>query len=430
MKPFQIIVIGSFAASAVIGLIVFSAFSGFSGKKDSVGTVVIWGTLPQRVVADTIQGLTATEGDRFKGVTYIEKRADTFAQETIEAIAVGTGPDLIILPHDLILRLSGALYEIPASSYPPRTFRDAFADGTDIFLTDTGTYAIPVAINPLIMYWNRPLLGSAGVSAPPQYWEQLGALVPLVTKVDDAQNITKSAVALGEYANITNAYGILSTILFQSGNMITARERGMMRSVLDHRDTSRISSAETALRFYTNFSNPVQSLYSWNRSLRPSQQTFLAGDLALYFGMANEHAFLRSSNPNLSFDVAQIPQPQIVPTKVTYGTMYGFAIIKNSQNLLGAYTTALSLAEPGPAENIAKKSGMAPARRSLLGIQQTDPYVSVVYTGALIARGWLSPDPTRANDVLRNLVEGTISGRYRPAEAVLNAHRTLGELLQ
>ena len=109
MKPFQIIVIGSFAASAVIGLIVFSAFSGFSGKKDSVGTVVIWGTLPQRVVADTIQGLTATEGDRFKGVTYIEKRADTFAQETIEAIAVGTGPDLIILPHDLILRLSGAL---------------------------------------------------------------------------------------------------------------------------------------------------------------------------------------------------------------------------------------------------------------------------------------------------------------------------------
>jgi ABC-type glycerol-3-phosphate transport system substrate-binding protein len=430
MRPFQIIVVGIFGFFAVVGLVVFSMFSGFDGKENVVGDVVIWGVLPQRAVDTVLQNLAQTEGERFKGVTYVEKQPARFAQETIEAIAVGSGPDLLILPHDLIVRLSGALYEIPAETYPPRSFRDLYADGADIFLTDTGTYGIPLAINPLIMYWNRPLLGSAGIAGVPQYWEQLNAFVPQMTRVDNAQNINQSAVALGEYANITNAHAILATILFQAGNTIAERRMGVVQSTLDARDGNRTSSAETALRFYTGFSNPVQSIYSWNRSLPASQQVFLRGDLALYFGMASEHAFIRASNPNLDFDVAQIPQPQTAAVKSTYGTVYALSVVKNSKNIEGAYTTAITLTLPEASKAIAEASGMAPARRTLLAEPQTDPYRSVVHTATLIARGWLSPDPAQANEVLKTLVETTISGRYRPAEAVANAHRALNELLQ
>lgn len=430
MRPFQIVVVGIFGLFAIIGLVVFSMFSGFDGKEDAVGEVVIWGVLPQRAVDTVLQNLTQTEGERFKGVTYVEKQPARFAQETIEAIAVGSGPDLLILPHDLIVRLSGTLYEIPAETYPPRSFRDLYADGTDIFLTDTGAYGIPLAINPLIMYWNRPLLGSAGIAGAPQYWEQLSAFVPQMTRVDDAQNISQSAVALGEYVNITNAHAILATILFQAGNTIVERRMGMVQSTLDARDSTSASSAETALRFYTGFSNPVQSIYSWNRSLPASQQMFLRGDLALYFGMASEHAFIRASNPNLNFDVAQIPQPQTAAVKSTYGTIYALSVVKNSDNIGGAYTTAITLTLPEASKAIAEASGMAPARRTLLAEQQTDPYRSVVHAATLIARGWLSPDPAQTNAVLKTLVETTISGRYRPAEAVANAHRALNELLQ
>src|SRR5690606_38217983 len=105
-------------------------------------------------------------------------------------------------------------------------------------------------------------------------------------------------------------------------------------------------SLESALRFYTNFSNPSQESYSWNAALRNSRDAFLAGELAIYFGYASEIQGLRQQNPNLNFDAALMPQTRDVATTMTFGKMYGFAIARATPNISTAFTVASTLTTP------------------------------------------------------------------------------------
>jgi hypothetical protein len=103
---------------------------------------------------------------------------------------------------------------------------------------------------------------------------------------------------------------ILATLFFQSGNNITERSpvTGEVSAVIDKDLEKEFEDAsgtptESVLDFYTSFANPSKSLYSWNRSLPNSENAFLNGDLAFYFGYASEIKRIQDKNPNLNFDV-------------------------------------------------------------------------------------------------------------------------------
>src|SRR5690606_26735427 len=120
---------------------------------------------------------------------------------------------------------------------------------------------------------------------------------------------------------------------------------------------------ESAVQFYTDFSNVNSPLYTWNRSMPLDKNAFIAGDLGLYFGFASEVADIEGKNPNLNFDVAMVPQGSSATALRTYGDFYALSIPRASDNAAGAFRVAQVLSGARSSQLLASGSGMASARR-------------------------------------------------------------------
>lgn len=426
MRPFQIVIMVVFGVLALAALFLFSNFTGFQGGKEAVGDVRIWGTLP----ADEFErglGRLQSSDRRFSGVRYSEKQASTFSRDLADAIASGTGPDMIIITQEQLLGEKAKLNAIPSSSLSERTFRDNFVPITELFLTSSGTYGIPFAVDPMILFYNRTLLQNAGIAEPPKSWEAVTGLALSLTSRADDGTIFRSALPLGEYRNITNARGIVSLLLLQAGSPISNTTSNGQRAALmaTSPGLTGATSAESAIAFYTQFADPAKTLYSWNRSMADSRQAFLAGDAAMYLGYASEIPLIRESNPNLDFDIAPVPAPQTLSTKVTYATAYAFAIPKASRNASGAYDVAMAMAGSDYAPAVANALSMAPALRGALKPPAGDLYAPVYYPEALVARGWLSPEPSETDSILGAMIENVTTGRRSVRDALQGAEQAL-----
>ncbi len=428
INTFQLIVLGVFLALAVAGIFLFATFGGFGGP--SFDRVIIWGTMDEKIVNSFI-GTLRNENEELSEVEYVEKDSDTYRDELIEALASGSGPDLFMLTDDLILLEENKIVPIPYSQISEREFRDSFIEAGELFLTNDGILALPFSIDPIILYWNRDLFSRAGVAQPPQFWDELFTLSEVLTIKDPAGNITQSVASLGEFQNVNHAKQILITLIMQAGTPIVSRfQDGVVESVLSNRFGFSTIPGEAALRFYTEFSNPVKAIYSWNRSLPSSKQAFLAGDLALYIAPASEITELRSLNPNLNFDVAAIPQSRGNPEKITYGSITALAISKQSENIQGSYLTAELLTSSKGSLDFSEKTGLPPVRRDLLSDLPQDAYLNIVYKSALISKGFLDPNPKETNNIFKNMVESVTSGRENLSTALSIADKQLNNLLK
>ncbi len=421
---FQIIVIGAFVAAAGIGLFVFATYSGSSNNANTA-PVVIWGTLPASAFTATIQ--QAGKDSVLAVASYVQKQPETFESEYINAAASGNAPDLLVVSSDQLLGLWHTLTPISYDAVPERNFRDTFIDATDVLLGPEGLYGVPLALDPLVLYYNRPMLASANIAEAPRTWEEVAALVPKIASVDSRKEVVRAAVALGGYGNIVNAKEIIATLFMQAGVPLEeSSQGGPNASFFTRTVTGGDVPAEAALRYYLAFANPAQDTYTWNGTLPSSRASFLGGTLALYLGFGSEYASLRQGNPNLSFDIARMPQPGTATLRSTYGKVYAFVLPKASKNPAGALTVALAFTPNETMKAFADNVGtLAPVRRDLLSANTSDPIASVVYKDALVARGWLSPNASATDTIFGAMISNVISGRTRIIESLTTAERAI-----
>jgi len=427
MNNFRIILTAIFAAFIVIGIIMFSLFRGGAGR-GALEQITVWGTVPESTFIKYMEAVNANNKTSIS-VKYIEKESDSFDSEFIEALARGEGPDAILLPQDQILRHKDKIYPIPYSSLSERNFKDTFIEEGELYLSSAGIVALPLIIDPLVMYWNRDIFTDAILSEPPVYWDEFFSLASKITRVDGSLNIERSAISFGEFVNVLNAKEILSLLILQAGSPIVKIDKDKPVSALSDNSGFNIPPSEAALRFYTEFSNPSKKSYSWNRSLPLSRQYFLSGDLAVYFGFASELNDIKIKNPNLNFDVAVIPQRRDGKTKITFGKIQGLALVKSSRKLSSAFSAISALASKDNISLWSKISGLPPVRRDMLTAGAADPVKSIFYSSAVISKGWLDPDREETKAIFQNMVESITSGKLRLGEAVTRADSEIQNLL-
>lgn len=429
MSTFQIIVLGVCAALVLIGVSVFASFGGL-GSGSSVGRVDIWGTLETTVMDQLLTTLRAGDNS-FENVSYSRKETTTFKTELINAMAVGTAPDLILLVYDELYDLEDKLLIIPYGMVSQSSFLNSYIDEGQLFLTEGGALALPFLVDPMVMYWNRDLFSSAGIAVPPQFWNDFLTLAPKITSLDAGANITKSAVALGQWQNVAHAKEILSTLFMQAGDRIVMRgSDGRLDSVLGTTPTNAPSNpSESALRFYTEFTNPSKTTYSWNRTLPVSTTAFTSGDVATYFGFASELPGLAARNPNLRFAVAKVPQVEGSSSRLTYGRLTGLAIPRTSRNPNGAAQIAQKLTSSQSISTLTMLTGLPPVRRDVKINTADNAAMSVFVDSALIARAWVDPAPEETDVIFRTMIESVISGRNDSGSAIGEAARALKQLL-
>lgn len=427
MKPFQIGVLIVFAALAVIAVFIFATFSGGGGA--SVGTVSIWGTLPKETVTELLNEVEDAENG-FEDVTYREIPNGMFVSELVEAIAADRGPDLVILPAAAVENERDKLVPIPYNTVSRRSFQDAFVEAGEVFLTDDGVLGLPFYIDPFVTFWNRTLFSQSGIPRTVRYWDEFVDIAPLLSRSTAGGTLTQSAVALGEWNNVTHAKEIFVSLIVGLGNPIISENfEGERISVLADSGTGSTPPAESALRFYTEFSDPVKSVYSWNRSLAPSQNAFLAGTLAVYLGKASEVFTLRAANPNLNFDVAPYPEVRGGSLAVP-ADLYALSIPRGSMNTRGALSVALALAGTDAQKLLVSITGLPSVRRDVLSVSPENPYESTFRDAALSAFAFRDPGPGETDAIFSRMVEGVSSGRFRVSEAVRSGQTELEALLR
>ncbi|MEK7588268.1 MAG: hypothetical protein AAB438_00435 [Patescibacteria group bacterium] len=433
MKNFQVIVVAIFIGFAIFGILVFSGAIKIGDQTDvagSQGVVVLWGTVKPELMTPLIQEFNA-ENKTFV-LQYVQKFVDTFNDDLLEALASGKGPDIFLIPDNLAYHYSNKIYTIPYTSYPVATFKNTFAGAGEVFMTSKGILAFPIAIDPLMMYYNRSILDANNIVYPPAFWDEFINLIPLMTKKDDSKQISKSAVALGQFSNVANAKDILAALFMQTGNPIVkegsdSNWNGAL--VVSSNAVNRNSGLGSVLSFFTSFADPLKESYSWNRSLPYSRDYFSAENLAFYFGFSSELRTLINKNPNQNFQVASIPQIKNANFKLTSSHVTGIAISSSSKNFNTAVTAASLLATSNFAGKYAAILGIPPARRDLLSVKLNDAYSPAFYASALYAKSWIDPEKEGTDLIFKNMIDSVLSNTLTADSAVTDANDKLNLLL-
>src|SRR3989344_4916329 len=429
-STFQIIMILVFGFFAVVAVMVFAGVfpSLNGGNTGAIGEVVVWGTVPEDAVSVPFSEIMSNNKN-FK-ITYVKKNVVSFDNDFIEALASGRGPDLIFLPQDLILKYEDKISPIPYSSISERNFKSTYIEEGELYLGANGILALPLYVDPMVMYWNRNMFSAAGIPNPPLFWDEFYVIAPRLIKKDSSENILESAIAFGEFKNVFYAKDILSMLMMQLGNTLVTRDAQKMPivTILD-RIGSGNRSADTALRFFTEFSDPAKNVYSWNKSLVNSRDSFLSERLAVYFGYASEIGSLRNKNSHLNFDVTNVPTPRTSKTKVNFGRINGVAIVKVSKNIGSALFLAGEMGKGAFVGALAENLYLPPVRRDLLAVRPKDSYLQFFYDNALISRAWLDPDPNATNQAFSEMVDNVVSGRYRVGDVTSIVEQELRKLL-
>jgi ABC-type glycerol-3-phosphate transport system substrate-binding protein len=286
------------------------------------------------------------------------------------------------------------------------------------------------------MYYNKDLLSNNGFSRPPETWTELLAITPTITQKDSSFNISKSTIALGSYDNIQNAKEIYWALTLQAGNPVIQRytdnqtQKEQYRSIFAESLNFTLNPAYAATNFFTQFSNPTKTVYSWNRSLPDSRTMFVSGDLAFYIGFASELQLIKKVNPNLNFDVAVLPQSQSSTRKVTYGNLSIFTIPKTSKNVNGAVNMIAKLTSSKAQSQFASMVGVAPVRRDLLNASNSASSFEAVFNrSAVIAQGILEPDSRQMSSILKELIDTVVSGQYEISDAISRAQSKINATL-
>jgi len=424
LRPFELALVIVFLGLIVLSLAFLSVYK--SKPSDDgipdIGTVTIWGTLPPEGVDNLIRAFNE-EDETFKGVTYRQVADDQFDNTLVNALADGEGPDVVLISHERLVDLRKRIQPISFEAFPLPDIRNLYIDGAQVFAMTDGLYAYPIAADPLLMYWNKDILSTDGFLEAPATWESLvNDYMPKLIRRNPDRSITRGVVAMGEYNNVQNSFGILSALMLQAGTLGVTDKDGKQYSIrLNESADSQTQPLRVSADFYTRFSRPNNSLYSWNRSFSSDKDRFLSEELALYFGYGSEGWDLEQKNPNLNFDVAEIPQGATATVRRTYARFYGLAALRSSKNLQGAAQVMAVLAQQENSEKIALANRMVPARKASVAKGSDDVYGRISYKSAAVAYGWLSPRREGVDEIFRAMSRDLNENRGDPSSVVSDA---------
>lgn len=399
----------------------FALYRG-SNSNPNLPAITIWGTFPTNTFTQYVSTINSSLAQQIT-VNYVEKKPDTLSRDFVNALALGQGPDVLLITADMILPQQNKLTFIPYSALPQRTFMESYIDEADVYMSSDGLLAVPFTVDPLVMYWNRDTFNAAGIASYPKYWDEFTGtsqnmgLIQKLTSKDQNGNLRKTALAMGNFSNITNARELLGSLFLQKGNRVTVmNNQGFMQSTLKTSDSVNISPA---LKFFSDAVNPLSVNYSWNRGMQNDKTAFLSGTLATYFGFASELSDIRNKNQNLNFDVAPLPQSRTSSDKsAAYGKMYGFSLVRASQNLNTSYQVIAILTSPQNLATLSSDMYIPSVRNDIIAQGSSDPYITIFNQAALIAKTWLDIDPIQSRNLLSSMVDSVTSGQKTADQAL------------
>lgn len=403
-------------------------------------TLTMWGT-EDSPTAFTNTIARYNSGRSHITINYQKIRPEDYTSQLVTAWAQGKGPDLFFVPNTHVGQMIPFATSMPADLTVPQiettkglfgsrqkiintsfrapsvnSIREQYVDGVmnDVY-REGKIWGLPLAMDTIVMYYNKDLLNNAKIFEPAKTWSELVTQITdnRLTITNDAGDIVQSAVAIGTAGNVPYATDVLMLLMMQNGAVIL---NGQSKAGFDGPE------GVTALDFYTSFANDKKVSYSWNDKLPNAREAFLRGKVAYFFGTLADRAEIDSSSLNW----AVAPMLHLTPEGDNDG-------ISKSQRLIDA--TRYQVLMVSKSSQTAKRSVqawnflyntarekylplyLAPARKlapikSILAKQKNEATFSVYAGQLLTARSWYTGrDAVATERYLNDLITSVGTGQ-------------------
>lgn len=390
-------------------------------------TLEYWGVWEDRedlnpVIAD-FQALHPNISINYRKFRYTE-----YEQKLLEAWAEDRGPDIYSIPASWLKKYQSRItpqpstvrlpfQEVtkamgqtqvktvirPVAVYSPNDIKNQFADVVynDVVMNNQ-VYGLPLSVDTLALFYNRALLDAAGIATPPTTWEDVALATKKISLLNTSNNFIRSGIALGTGNNVNNSVDILSLLMMQNG-AVMADARGNI-SFANQGDKN-YSPALDALRFYTDFADPIKEVYSWNNSQPNSLDAFISGRVGMIFGYAYHLSTIKGRAPKLDFGVAPMPQITSGVRATNYSNYWVTTVSHKAKNSEVAWGFINFLTSPTEAEKYLSSAKLPTALRSLIGSQANDPEIGVFASQVLTAKRWYRGlDPVKMESIFNQLI--------------------------
>jgi len=403
--------------------------------------LTVWGFASQ----DEMQNLLTAFHNKspYINLTYVQVDKDGLQEKLLRQWALGTGPDVVMIPSEQLVEYQPFLSPAPATinqyTYSTKktlgikeetTVTKSTVAGPSVNMLrqnyiDTVTndavigqkvYGIPLSVDTLVLFSNRDLLNQAQIALPANTWEQFVNQVPRLTILDSNNNLVQSGAALGTGTNIPHAFDILSLIILQNGSDIIDPTSGNVTFTGD-------ASTQQAVTFYTDFARASKVVYSWNDKQEDALNAFAAGKVAYYIGFNEDDAKIKQRSVGLNYDITAVPQISINhPVNIASYSLLSVAKSSTHQNSSWAFVNFVT--RKNISAIYANTSFKTPARKDLLNqliTSQENSLYGVLAGQALTARNWYrGPNYEKAESVLNDLITAASQGSLLP-EAINSA---------
>lgn len=307
------LLIGLFAVMALAFILLGLVLPSFTKKEQKV-ELTYWGLSDDSAQTKTILSDFEKQNPNIK-VNYEKQDLKDYKDRLVARSQNGTGPDVFRFHNTWVLQLSSTLLPIPSDVITKDQFDKTFYPVAKHDLVRNGAiYGLPLDIDVLSLFINFEMFKQAGLSAPTNWNDFINTARSLTLK-DQTGKIKTAGASLGAFDNITHAPDIISLLFAQ-----------------DSVNLDDISQTKTrvsdALNFYTGFALSDGSV--WDATLDQSILAFSKGNLAMYFGYYRDLPVIKSSNPNLSFEIKNVPH--LTGQNMTMSSYYPIGVSLKSKH--------------------------------------------------------------------------------------------------
>ncbi|MBX4186751.1 MAG: extracellular solute-binding protein [Candidatus Doudnabacteria bacterium] len=367
-------------------------------------------------------------------VNFVKKDSADYEHVLVDALASGSGPDIFSIHNDWLPKHADKIAPIPDATLGLRTYKDSFVDvAYSDFVKDNKVYAVPLSVDVLALYYNKDILGSAGISQPPATWPELVSDVQKITKVSKNGVFSRSGIAMGTSTNVNRAVDILTLLMMQNGTKFYTDD--FSSAAFDQSQSvsgsqQGFNPGATALTFYTQFANPSKTSYTWNVKNDFSVDAFTQGKLGMMISYQYMEPLIRAKAPNLNWDVAVAPQISDDSTKVNFANYWGEAISKDSKNQVAAAEFLRFISSKDELVKYYAKHKLVASRKDILPSQLSDTDIGIFAESALTAKSVYKRDANVYESVFSKAINDVILNSLEPEEALRNAVQQINLSLQ
>ena len=384
-------------------------------------------------------------------IKYKKLRYNEYEEELIDALAEDRGPDIFSIHNTWVNKYKNKLEPIPTSitmAYPIvrgnlkkevipelRTKRsitltelkNKYIDAiyNDVVL-DNSIFAMPLAVDTLVLYYNRDLLNNAGIATPSSFWNrELQQNIKRLTKLDSRGQIIQSGIALGGGVNIERSADILAALMMQNGSSMTD-ESG---NITFHRHSDKYKTDYNpgleALRFYTDFANPSKEVYSWNNNLPNSLDMFIQGKLAFMLGYSYHLPTINTRAPKLNLGIAPLPQIEGSSKNINFANYWVEGVSKKSKHINEAWDFIQFATNSTNVRPYLESTKKPSAIRSIANEQLEDENINVFASQVLTSKTWYKgKDFEAAENIIHEMIEAAVEDEENIIEIIsLGANR-------